>query len=399
MKMAVHDKNVHRFVNSSVFYTRKCGYIRYTHTWDYRNASDHIVFSGGSNMTKLRWTSLVAGASFSAMLLTGCGESAPTKKGAAKELEQAQDLVDAGTSNANSKDYATALVQFNNAKSRIEEARPNATSDEMRTLNSLADTVRRKISDTEYKKMTDTKPAVKPVDDTIRKEEEEEKKKAAADKKKAEEEAKKAAEQKAKLEKALTQHDTGSGKKDDDTGAAGLPPTKTAGGDKKPDDKGGDKPKGDKGDEAAAEPKEDPNAIEKAKPPYPAVTDKSEEVEVIKIGTRGKYVWAYFQVFNKSEDGKRISTVAAYFKDKDNQSLIDERGVAVFPFEGFRDSNKDMFSQGSDALTLGSATVDGRAVKRFVAVGEHESRAKDVKKATVKVIFQEGGAPYATGPK
>src|SRR5262249_8010856 len=100
-----------------------------------------------------------------------------------------------------------------------------------------------------------------------------------------------------------------------------------------------------------------------------------------------------------SEDGKRINSVAVFFKDKDNQNLIDERSVAVFPFEGFRDSAKDMFSQGSDALTLGSATVDGRAVKRFVAVGGHGSRPKDVKKATVKVIYQEGGSPYATGPK
>ena len=80
------------------------------------------------------------------------------------------------------------------------------------------------------------------------------------------------------------------------------------------------------------------------------------------------------------------------------QKLIDERTVATFPFEGFRENAKDMIGdQGTDALTLGSGSIDGRSVKRFVSIGEGD-RAKDVKIATVQVIYDNGGKPYADGP-
>ena len=349
-------------------------------------------------MTTVRSSCLVVGALMSTLLISGCGESTPAKKGASKELDQAQSLVDAGNSAVSGRDYTTALVHFNNAKSRLEEARPNATESESVTLTRLTDLVRKRINETEMKQLEDPKPKDKPLDAEIRKQEDAEAKAKADEKKKADAETKKAADKAAATQRALTIHDSGSGKKEEEGGPA-LPPSSTAAvntGDKKPAGEKGAL----KGEDVAVEPKVDESGlIEKAKPPFPAVTDKSEEVQVIKIGTRGKFVWVFFQVFNKSEDGHRISTVSVTFKDKDRQKLVDERIVATFPFEGFRENAKDMIGdQGTDALTLGSGSIDGRSVKRYVSIGESDARAKDVKIATVQVIYQDGGKPYADGP-
>ncbi len=341
--------------------------------------------------TGFRWAASFA--LFGTLLLaaTGCGDSAPARKGASKQIEQAKDAIAAGDMACVGKDYAVALTHYKNAQEAISDGKQNSTDAEDSTLRLLGDSLRAKIDEAELKQITDKPKEKTVVGAEIQKQDDAEKKKLAEDKAKADALAKKEAEKKAAMEKALAQTDTSKQTKKEDDGGATPPASPVAGGDKPKD---ATQTKGGGGDDAPEKKDPDAGAIAPAKAPYPAVTDKTEEVQIVKMGTAGRFVWAYFQLYNKSENGHRISTVSTVFKDSDNQALINN-GIACFPFEGFRTGIKDMIGdQGADALTLGSDSIDGGAVRRYVVVGEHD-RAKDVKRVTIQVMYQDGGKPYS----
>lgn len=322
----------------------------------------------------------------------GCGDPPAAPKGADSEIGAARSMVDSGDSAVRSRDYPRALSMYKSAKEKLEEGRSHAKESEMSAVKSLADTIREKIDEAELKQVTDKVEPKVPVVTEVKKQEDAEAKQKAEEAKKKAEEDKKVAAAREKNEKLLTRKDSGGAKGDDDPAVKPGPDKggekSATGGDKKPVD----------GDAEAAPPKDADPSIAPAKPPYPAVTDKSPEIQIIKIATKGRFVYAYFMLFNKTEDDKRINVVNAFFKDKDNQTMIDH-GAVTFPFEGFKlDTHKDMIGeQVIDAMTLGSDVVTGRGVRRYVVVGEHD-RAKDIKKVSLQVVWQDGNPSVETGP-
>jgi hypothetical protein len=344
--------------------------------------------------TSARWISTATLAGVLAFMAVGCGDTPSPPKGADAEISAARSMVDSGDSAVRSRDYPRAISMYKGAKDKIEEARSKAKESELSAVKSLTASIREKIDDAELKQVTDkVEPKVPVVTEVKKQEDAEAKQKAEEAKKKAEEE-KKIAAAREKNEKLLSRKDSSGSKQDEDPAVA------KSGGDKGGDKKGpgeDKKPAGDDADAGPAKPEGDP-AIAPAKPPYPAVTDKSPEVQIIKIATKGNFVYAYFQLFNKTEDDRRINVINAFFKDKDNQTMIDH-GAVTFPFEGFKlDTHKDMIGeQVIDALTLGSDVVAGRGVRRYVVVGEHD-RAKDIKKVALQVVWQSGNPSVETGP-
>jgi hypothetical protein len=265
----------------------------------------------------------------------------------------------------------------------------------------LYDDVNQKIAEAEAaqlrKKSEPPKP--KPVSDQAKLDDEKAKKEAIEVAKKEAAEKKKADEEKKQLESLANAGKDSKGGKTEEGGTPAATATADAskGGSKDPKDKdkaAADAEAEEKKAEAAAN-----AAILKAKEPYPAVTDKSPELQVIKLGYAGtKYVYAYIQLYNKDDNGRTINKVAAWFKDKDNQTLIPDTACYTFPFEGFRPTAKDMIGdQGTDALTLGSHKIDGQAARRFVVIGEGD-RAKDCKHMDVKVIYDGGTNPWVHFP-
>ena len=337
-----------------------------------------------------RWLSgaTLTGALFFAAV--GCGDSAPPPKGAGDKISEAQGLINSGDTAFKQRNYPAAKSNYKSAKEVLADARSLARESERSTVKSLADEVTQKIDDTEVKEITDNKVDVKPVVSEVKKLEDAEARQKLADKAKADAEAKKTAQAQADLEKVMAKKDSTGSKKDEE---AGTPAVAKKDGD--PDKKaaaGGDAANPD---EAA---KNEEAAILPARAPFAAVTAKTPEIMIVKIATKGTFVYAYFQVNNVTEDDHRVNTIEAFFKDKDNQTVIDHS--TAFPFDGFKtDTHKDMIAeQVIDAITLGSDIVQGSKARRYVVIGEHPSRVKDIKKVAVRVNFDNYKALVETGP-
>ena len=131
--------------------------------------------------------------------------------------------------------------------------------------------------------------------------------------------------------------------------------------------------------------------------PFPPVTADSPAMDVVKVVSKGRYALAYFQIYNKGVKKRCLMNMAVYFKDKDNQKIIAENSVIIFPFKDFSDAEEDLTQQAVEGFTMGAYAVDGNASLQFVAVGEHQ-RAADVKKAGVLAIYDDGSRVGANGP-
>jgi hypothetical protein len=342
----------------------------------------------------------LAAASILAVFISGCGDPPPPPKRADNEIRSGQNSMESGDTFYRKGDYNSAMSSYNSALASINEGRKFAVNTDKTTLDNMYKDVQDKIADAEAAQMRakSEPPKVKPVSDQSKKDDEKaakekaaKEKAEAAEKKKADDEAKELA----KLANAGKDSKGGKVEEAPATTAAAADASKA-----KPD--AAKDPKAAAADAEGEEKKaaaEAATAILKAKEPYPAVTEKSPEIEVIKIGYSGtKYVYAYIQLYNKDENGKTINKVAAYFKDKDNQTIIPDNSAYTFPFEAFRPNAKDMIGdQNGDALTLGSAKIDGNSAKRYVVIGEGD-RAKDVKKVAVKVMYDDGKAPWVQFP-
>lgn len=338
---------------------------------------------------------LLSGATLTGALLfaaVGCGDSAPPPKGAGDKISEAQGLINSGDMAYQKRNYPAAKSNYKSAKEVLADARSLARESERSKVKSLADEVTQKIDDTELKEITDNKVDVKPVVNEVKKLEDAEAKQKLADKAKADAEAKKNAQAQADLEKVMAKKDSTGSKKDEDAGAPAAA--------KKPGDadKGGGKVAGGDAANPDEPPKAEEAAILPARAPFAAVTAKTPEIMIVKIATKGTFVYAYFQVNNTTEDDHRVNTIDAYFKDKDNQTVIDH--CTAFPFDGFKtDTHKDMIAeQVIDAITLGSDIVQGSKARRYVVIGEHPSRVKDIKKVAVRVNFDNYKALVETGP-
>jgi len=337
-----------------------------------------------------RWHQFLALAVVTA-IVSGCG-SAPPPRSAQDEISKAERFVDSAKDWNRKGQVDQALDNYKQAKELIGKGISFAEGNELSRLRNMEEEVRGAVTALEMRKLTQEasrmeKPPiaanaqVKTEDPEERKRKEEE----AAKKKLAAGEARATA-AKDDLAKSLSAPLLAA--KKEQKGAE--PESDVA--EKKERPKTGGKEQDKPGEEAAA-----PIGM-RAEGPYPALTDKSPPVQVCKLETRGKAAIVYFQLYNNAEAGKRIMNAIAYFKDVNNQPLIDPRSTAVFPFRSFKPDAANIFEQPLvTALTAGSAQVTGFEGLRLVGVGESE-RAKDIKKAAVKVIYSDGKSDVDTGP-
>jgi len=319
------------------------------------------------------------------LFLNGCGSEPPPPRSFKAEISNVESAMTNGDGLARNNSHEDALNRYRAGMEIIRKAKMDAEGSELARLKTLEEEIRGKIRNSEVRKLTvAVAPAVKPGvaqgEDLVAKQQREEaeaKKKTdaanAKERKKAED-----------LLKAAEAPKVKAGKQEEES-----EPATTAG-------------KGDaakKDDEAAADgvPADAKIIIAKAQGPYPAVTDKSPDIEIPKMEIRGNFIIAYVQVYNRSNDGLRIDTLpGVFFKDANSNLVVQPQAVACFNFNGFKADAKDPMEQGVQAITAGSHSVDGQAAIQFVAVGQ-SNNAKACQRVDVAVLM--GGKKFTgAGP-
>lgn len=148
------------------------------------------------------------------------------------------------------------------------------------------------------------------------------------------------------------------------------------------------------GSEEVKQPPKDKNGI------FPDLGSNPPPLQVVKLVQKGKFVVAYFRLFNNTDQGKRIS-LTTFFKNRDNQDVIEPRTTAVFPYERFSTKVADPIAdQSIHNLTANSDESAAHQAFDLVSVGEAntEDAAKTVAKAYIVVRFDDGTTVDATGP-
>ena len=306
-------------------------------------------------------------------LLSGCGETPPPPS-AAKEINAAQDAIDTAKVLQGKGKFKEALDQYTEAREQINKGKAIAEGTELKTLKNMDDDVREKLFSVETRVSAMKEPekpktvaAAKGVD---------------------------VAEATRKAEDARKKKESDKARAASQDIAAKL---------EIKEDKAAQVAKQDDSDDAPDKKKPEGNAIvENIKAantgPFPEVTEKSPPVEIVKLFSKGEYVFAYIQLYNNTEQGKRIMAGNIFFKNKDNQVMINPASTGVFLFQNFKADAKDPFEQPTAALTSGSMQVTGMEGLRLVAVGQHP-KAAEVRKIGVKFVFDQGASVTATGPE
>jgi hypothetical protein len=318
--------------------------------------------------------------------LSGCGSRRVETKSAGKEIGDAERFMDSAKSWESKGQLDLAITDYRQAKEAIFSGKSFAAGTELSKLNSMDDDVRKKLTDLQTKKMTIIPEPEKPKVVAVKSEDPEEKKRKELEAAKAKKEKEAAAAKQALTDSFATANAAVSKPKDkkEEEDIVAAPKAAAKDGDKTAE--GGEAPE-EKG----------PPALKPADGPYPAITDKSAPLEIVRLANKGNYVLGYFQLYNKNQNGRRIMGVSVFFKDTNNQPVINPQSTAVFQYSGFKADIKDPFDQSVPAVTAGSHQVTGFDGMRMVAVGEH-ARAGDIKKLSIKILFDDGSNVVETGP-
>ncbi len=305
--------------------------------------------------------------------LSGCG-SPPPPKSAKHEIEEAETAMEEGDSRMRRAEYDEAKTQFDKAMDAIARGMDIAGETETMRLENLRRELIGKRNDADinaHKKAlaATTKPKSAPATAVAQADPDAEKRAAEKAKDAALAEANKGALSAIAAPKPARKVD-----EPEDTGDVAAIKAK-----KKDADGGDEKP-------AASAVKDDPTGV------FPNVTADSKPFQIIKMQRIGKFVVAFCQVYNKTEDSKRI-TVANFFKDHDNQEMIPSRTTVSFPYEHFSLKVKDLIAdQSVRNLTPDTEEIPGQKFLNFVSVGEctTEELAGKVAKVYIKVTYTDG---------
>ena len=325
-------------------------------------------------------------------ILTGCGSPPPPPPSAAKDIDDAKSSLESARSLEKQGQLDSSIAAYQRAKDAIFRGKEVAEGSELTQLNSMEDEARAQMSALQIKKINLASQPEKPkplaVSGGSKSEDPEEKQKREA--------AAKAAKLKAETAKATAQLDATFqkgvtvGKAKEKQADEDEPAVKT---EKKVESKDGDD-QAAAGDPAAA-PKG--KSIKEAKGPFPAITEQSPEIEIVKLQVKGKFAIAYFYVRNKSDNGRRIMNQAIFFKNANGQEVVNAPSVALYPYVGFKSDNADPSTQNLDGITVGSHQISGGDAMLFAAVGQSDSVAQ-CKSVGVIMVFDDGTKLTATGP-
>jgi hypothetical protein len=322
--------------------------------------------------------------------LSGCGSPPPPTRSAKAEISSAESAIQSGDALCKHKSYDQAKIEYEHAIADISKAQGSADDIDGARLSALLrealdkkviceQNARRLANELAVKPRI---PAAPPAVSTTPVLDPEAIKLAEA----------KAREAKATAEQKALQLSNTTKKKIEEPEDAGDV-TAAA--------KAKDKAKAAAGAEGT-EPEANPKAALKDKAGiFPNVTESSPPLQVVKLTRVGKFVVAYVQLFNKGDDGKRFS-VASFFKNSDNQVVIESQLAHSYPYENFSLKVKDLIGdQPVRTFTANSEEVGGHDWVQFVCVGEcaSDEAALKVVKVYVKVMFNDGKGVDATGPE
>ncbi len=312
-----------------------------------------------------------AGLVVSVLLISGCGGPPPVKS-AAKEIDEAERDMKSAARYASEGNYDSALSTCKQAQEPITKGKSFATGVELTKLNNLNDDMRNQLNIYAIKKTTQAKPVtanVGPASDVL--DPAEVKRREAVRKealeqerlKKAEEEKKSVLVEAKKLPKADDPEDAADGGAVADAGVAGVAKADKA--------DGGDAPK-------------------KSTGLFPAITEKSPPVEIVKVLVRDRAAVAYVQVYVPGDQTRRIMAVVATFKDKDHNDICDNNMLA-YEYKGFAASNPDPTIQHSNVvgITMGSHELRSHQSLQ-IAIPVSHPKARDIKMVFVKIAYQDG---------
>ena len=322
---------------------------------------------------------LALSATISVLFLSGCGAPPVAPKSAKSEIGAASSAIETAKMLAARGQYEQAKNEYERAMEEIAKGEKFASGTDLTQLLNLKKEARQKKTEMETKSMTAVAPAKKaPATDAPKVEDPEIALKKAEQAKAAElaaqnKDALVLAPSKSAKSKVDEPEDAGDVAAADKTGKGKSPGAKST-------------------DADAGKPKTDKSGI------FPVVTDASPPLEIVKVQRFGKFVVAYCQLHNNTNNGKRV-TVATFFKNRDNQDVIEPRTTAAFPFDHFSTTVKDLIGdQSVRNLAPNAEEVGGHEFLQFVCVGEsnNEELAKAVAKAYVNVLFNDGTSAEAT---
>lgn len=315
--------------------------------------------------------------------LSGCG-SPPPPPTAKKQIGNAEDAIESGNSLMRLRQFELAVVEYEKALSEIRSGEGFATGNEATRLGVLKDEARSKKVSCEFesaRKASEAAVRIKARDEKnagggpVNNDAEIARKKAA--------DAKEAAIATSKQDALSAISKTPGSKKNDEPEDAGDVAATT-----KPKAAKPASADGDAAPDAPAvkAPPKDKNGI------FPDVNDSTPVLTIPKLMRIGKFVIAYCQINNKTDDGKRV-TIYNYFKDHDNQIVIQPMTTASFPYDRFSAKVKDLIGdQSVRNLAPDTEAVNGHEFLQFVSVGEcnNEENAMRITKLYLDVRFSDG---------
>lgn len=331
-------------------------------------------------------------------LVVGCGGSGDGPKKAAlsldADLKKASSALSDGRAAELQNQYDQAKSCYEQARSAAASAKLSASVAEKARVEQLSDEITKQLAELDSKKdryLADQKKQKEAKErkdqeqvalDEQRKKnpsgltEEQAEKKAEADKKKKE------IENKAKLEAAM-RASTDKPVKKTEEGDEGEQGVVVGGGEKDPD----------------GLPKDGPVAVKPVvQGPFKPITEGSPSISVDKLTYKNDCVFAYVQLYNKSDKNRRIGRVSATFKDDGNANLFEDRGAYEFALFSINAPDPTEQANGKCAIVGGSHEVlGGGGSLQIIIIGQGQN-AKRAKKVSVDVMYEDDKTDSASGP-
>ncbi|MCX7804788.1 MAG: hypothetical protein N3A38_06305 [Planctomycetota bacterium] len=130
--------------------------------------------------------------------------------------------------------------------------------------------------------------------------------------------------------------------------------------------------------------------------PFAPVDENTPEVRVDKVEAVANCMVAYVTLVNKWADkGRVVGKIEATFKTKGNAPLGES--MVAYLYDGFKPNAGNLYASQGTQITAGNVSIFARGYKHFVVIGDSD-KSKDVAKADVRVIWEDGDTGFGSGP-
>lgn len=136
--------------------------------------------------------------------------------------------------------------------------------------------------------------------------------------------------------------------------------------------------------------------VKKQEGPFAPVDENTPEVRVDKVEAVANCMVAYVTIVNKWADkGRVVGKIEATFKTKGNAPLGES--MVAYLYDGFKPNVGNLYASQGTQVTAGNVSIFARGYKHFVVIGDSD-KSKDVGKAEIRVIWEDGATGFGSGP-